>query len=228
MFISFQKIEQAAHHTDKLQNPKNPDNPMVLGIYRNKISSIIYRIHTKKPYGEYWDTVENKKIAKRLWTPEMKAFCQQKIAEAPKPPFFFKMTFMGWVFVLGLVALFAYLTYDSLKPPLPKPAEFVAMEAAPAAGDSYFGRYEIYKEKGNPIGIQSAFGWFKVLKVEGDTYYLATSTQMVKNYQPKEQLNSIDFETEALPAVKIKEQTGYSLRFVSDDGLTEINITDKK
>lgn len=227
MFINFQKVEQAAHHTDGLQNPKNPGNPMALGIYRNKIGSIIYRIHTKKAYGEYWDTVENKKIARRLWTPEMKAFCEQKIAEAPKPPYFFKMTVVGWIFVLGIVAFFAYLTYDSVKPEEPKPAAFVAMEQAPAVGDVYFGSSELYKKKGDPVGVKVNFGWFKVVGVEGDTYRLAPSIEQVKNHQPKETLNNTEFASEALPAVKIKEQTSYNIRFVSEDGLTTVYITDK-
>ena len=102
------------------------------------------------------------------------------------------------------------------------------MEKAPAAGDVYFGRYEIYKEKGNPLGMEGRFGWFKVLNVDGDTYHIATSTEMSRGHQPKEQMNSTDFETETLPAVKLSEQTGYNIRFISDDGLTEIYITDKK
>lgn len=228
MFIAIDKIEQSAHHTDKLQNPKNPGNAMVLGIYRNKVSTIIYTVHTKKTFGEYWDKVENKKIPKRLWTPEMKEFYKQKALEAPKPPYIYKVTIVGWIFVLGAIALLGYLIYDSVKPPLPKSEEYVAMEAAPAEGDIYFGRYEIYKEKGNPLGMEGRFGWFKVLKVEGDVYHIAKSTEMNRGHKPKEQLNSTDFETEGMPPVKLTEQTGYNIRFLSDDGLTEIYITDKK
>lgn len=228
MFFSIQKIEQAAHDTDTLQNPKNPGNPMVLGIYRNKIGTVIYSIHTKKTFGEYWDKVEKKKIPKRLWTPEMKEFYKQKALEAPKPPYLYKITIVGWIFVLGAIALFGYLIYDSAKPPLPKSEEYVAMEAAPAEGDIYFGRYEIYKEKGNPLGMEGRFGWFKVLKVDGDVYHIARSTEMNRGHKPKEQLNSTDFETESMPPVKLTEQTGYNLRFKSDDGLTEVYITDKK
>jgi len=228
MFFTIQKIEQAAHHTDQLQNPKNPGNPMVLGIYRNKVSTIVYTVYTKKTFGEYWDKVENKKISKRLWTPEMKEFYQQKALEAPKPPFIYKITIVGWLFLLFFIGLFGYLIYDSVKPPLPKSAEYVAMETAPAEGDIYFGRYEIYKDKGNPIGMEGRFGWFKVFKVDGDTYQLVTSTEMSRGHQPKEQMNSTDFEAEAMPAVKVVEQTGYNIRFKSDDGLTEIYITDKK
>lgn len=227
MFFSIQKIEQAVHHTDQLQNPKYPGNPMVLGIYRNKLSTAVVLVNTKKTFGEYWDTVENKKISKRLWTPEMKEFHTQKAKEAPKPPYTYKLTVVGWLFVLFFIGFFAYLTYDSLKPPLPKSAEYVAMETAPVAGDVYFGRYEIYKEKGNPLGMEGRFGWFKVLQVDSDTYHIAKSSEMSRGHQPKEQMNSTDFEAEALPAVKVIEQTGYNILFKSDDGLTEIYITDK-
>lgn len=228
MFFSISKVEQAAHHADKLQNPKNPGNPMVLGIYRSNIRTVIYYVYTKKTFGEYWDTVENKKVPKRLWTPEMKEFYKQKALEAPKPPYFYKITIFGWIFVLLFAGVFGMLIYDSAKPPLPKPDTYVAMEQAPAEGDIYFGKYEIYKEKGNPLGAEIRFGWFKVLKVEGDVYHIAKSTEMNRGHKPKEELNSTDFETESMPLVKLTEQTGYNIRFKSDDGLTEIYITDKK
>lgn len=228
MFFAIDKIEQSAHHTDKLQNPKTPGNPMVLGIYRNKIRTALYIVNTKKTYGEYWDKVENKKIRKRLWTPEMKAFYNEKALEAPRPPYIFKVTIIGWIFLLLMGSVFGMLVYDAFKPPLPKPATYVAMEQAPVEGDVYFGRYEMYKEKGNPLGMEGRFGWFKVLKVDGDVYHIVKSTEMSRGHKPKEQLNSTDFETEPMPQVGLKEQTGYNIRFVSDDGLTEIYITDKK
>jgi len=228
MFIAIDKIEQSAHHTDKLQNPKALGNAMVLSIYRNKIRTALYIVNTKKTYGEYWDKVENKKIPKRLWTPEMKALYKAKALEAPMPPYIFKITIIGWIFVLLMTGVFGMIVYNELKPPLPKSEEYVAMEKAPVEGDIYFGRYEIYKEKGNPLGMEGRFGWFKVLQVEGDIYHIAKSTEMNKGHKPKEQLNSTNFETESMPPVKLTEQTGYNIRFLSDDGLTEIYITDKK
>lgn len=228
MFFSISKIEQATHHTDKLQNPKNPGNPMVLGIYRSDVRTVIYYIYTKKTFGEYWDTIEHKKIPKRLWTPEMKAFYKEKALETPKPPYFYKITIFGWIFLLLMLAVLGMVVYDAVKPPLPKPDTYVAMEQAPAEDDIYFGKYEIYKEKGNPLGAEIRFGWFKVLKVESHVYHIAKSTEMNSGHKPKEQLNSTDFETESMPPVKLTEQTGYNIRFLSDDGLTEIYITDKK
>ena len=228
MFFAIDKIEQNAHHTDLLQNPKTPGNAMVLGIYRNKIRTALYIVNTKKTYGEYWDKVENKRIPKKLWTPEMKAFYKEKALDAPKPPYIFKITVIGWIFVLLMVGIFVMLVYDAVKPPLPKPDTYVAMEQAPVAGDIYFGKYEIYKEKGNPLGAEIRFGWFKILEVEGDVYHIAKSTEMNQGHKPKEQLNSTDFEAESMPLVELKEQTGYNIRFLSDDGLTEIYITDKK
>ncbi|RZF60206.1 hypothetical protein [Sphingobacterium corticibacterium] len=228
MFIAIDKIEQSAHHTDKLQNPKALGNAMVLSIYRNKIRTALYIVNTKKTYGEYWDKVENKKIPKRLWTPEMKALYKEKALEAPMPPYIFKITIIGWIFVLLMTGVFGMIVYNELKSPLPKSEEYLAMEKAPVEGDIYFGRYEIYKEKGNPLGMEGRFGWFKVLQVEGDIYHIAKSTEMNKGHKPKEQLNSTNFETESMPPVKLTEQTGYNIRFLSDDGLTEIYITDKK
>ncbi|MFC6098831.1 hypothetical protein [Olivibacter domesticus] len=228
MFFLINKIEQGAHHADGLQNPKTPNNPMVLGVYRTLMRTAICSVYSKKAYGEFWDDVARKKISRRYWTSEMKTFATHKVAEAPKPPFIFKLTIVGWIFILLIIAFFGYLTYESVKPPLPKPAEYVAMDQAPAEGDIYFGNYEIYKEKGNPMGAEIRFGWFKVLKVDGDLYHIAKSTEMNRGHKSKEKLNSTDFETESMPLVKLKEQTGYNIRFISDDDLTEIYITDKK
>lgn len=228
MFFVINKIEQTSHRTDGLQNPKNPGNPMVLSIYRTQSRTALFTVYSKKAFGEFWDDVTQKKISNRLWTSEMKAIVKQKVSEAPKPPFVFKLTIVGWIFVLLIIAFFGMLIYDSNKPPLPKSAEYVAMEKAPVIGDIYFGHYEIYKEKGTPIGAEIGYGWFKVVKVDGEEYYLAKSTEMNKGYKPKEQLNSNDFETESMPAVKLREQTGYNVRFKSIDDLTEVYITDKK
>src|SRR5690606_41523461 len=109
MFFSISKIEQAVHHTDKLQNPKNPGNPMVLGIYRNNVKTVIYSIYTKKTFGEYWDTEVNKKIPKRLCTSEQKAFYKEKALEAPKNPYHYKITIVGWLYVHILHGRFCYL-----------------------------------------------------------------------------------------------------------------------
>ncbi|WP_133166277.1 hypothetical protein [Sphingobacterium haloxyli] len=228
MFFHIQKIEQSTHHTDNLQNPKNQGNPMVLGVYRNKARTILYTVYTKKTFGEYWDSVENKRIPKRLWTPQMKEYYQQKALDTPKPPFVFKITVVGWLFVLLFMGVFGYVIYDSVKPPPAKSEKHLAMEQAPLVDDIYFGRYELYKEKGNPLGMEGRFGWFKVLNVEGDVYYLAKSKEMSRGHKPKEQLNSTDFETENMLPVRLVEQTGYDIRLKSDNGLLEIYITDKK
>lgn len=228
MFYLISKEEQATHSTDGLRNPKNPQNQMILRIFRTRIRTAFFTVHSKKAYGEFWDNTEQKKIGRRYWTSEMKVFEKQKVTTAPEPPFIFKFTIVGWIFVLFTIALFGYLVYDSAKPPLPKSDEYVAMEKAPAEGDIYFGRYEIYKEKGNPLGVEIRFGWFKVAKVENEVYHIAKSIEMNRGYKPKEHLNSADFESENMPPVKLTEQTGYNISFKSYDGLTEIYITDKK
>jgi len=227
MFFVISKIEQGTYQNDKLKNPKN-GNPIVLLVLRQLTRTALFNVHSKKAFGEFWDESTQKKIARRIWTPEMKAFAQQKITETAKPPYIFKLTIVGWIFCLLMLTAMGMIVYQEVKPPLPKPAEYVAMEKAPAVGDIYFGHYEIYKEKGTPVGAEIGFGWFKVLKVDGDVYHIAKSTEMNRGHKPKEQLNSVDFETENMPVVKLKEQTGYNIRFVSDDDLTEIYITDKK
>src|SRR5690606_8847633 len=206
MFFVISKIEQGTYQNDKLKNPKNSGNPMVLVVFRQLTRTALFLIHSKKAYGEFWDETTQKKIARRIWTPEMKAFTHQKITETAKPPYIFKLTVVGWIFCLLMLITMGMIVYQEVKPPLPKPAGYVAMETALVAGDVYFGHYEIYKDKGTPIGAEIGFGWFKITKVEGSDFYLAKSTDMSKTSKPKEQLNSVDFETKSMPLVKLKEQ----------------------
>lgn len=114
-----------------------------------------------------------------------------------------------------------------LKSAPPQSAEFIAMEQTPVAGDIYFGRYEAYKETDERLASEVGFGWFKVVKVEGNVYHIAKSTQMNKTHKPKEELNNTDFETEGTP-VKITEQAGYMINMKSTDDKMEIYITTKK
>ncbi|MFD2556603.1 hypothetical protein [Sphingobacterium tabacisoli] len=227
MFFVINKIEQASHKTDRLQNPKNPSNPMVLGIYRTESRTALFHVYSKKAYGEFWDDTERKKIASRDWTSEMKGFANQKVAEAPKPPFIFKLTIVGWIFVALMIATMGLIIYQETKAPAPKSAEYIAMEQAPAVGDIYFGRYEAFKESGDRIASGIGFGWFKVIQVEGNVYHIARSAEMSKTHKPKEELNSTDFESEGTPA-KITEQAGYMINMKAVDGKMEIYFTEKK
>ncbi|SFO18223.1 hypothetical protein SAMN05421741_12437 [Paenimyroides ummariense] len=227
MFFVINKIEQVSHRTDGLHNPKKSSNPMVLGIYRTQSRTALFTVYSKKAYGEFWDDVERKKIASRYWTFEMKALAKQKVAEAPKPPYIFKLTIIGWIFVAIMIATMGLIVYQETKPPVPKSAAYVAMEQAPVVGDIYLGRYEVFKEAGERIASEIGFGWFKVIKVEGDMYYMAKSTEMSKTHKPKGELNSTDFETESTP-VKITEQVGYMINMKATDDKMEIYITEKK
>lgn len=227
MFFIINKIEQGVHPASGLQNPRNPGNPIVLVVYRQLTRTAIFSAHSKKAFAEYWDDTVGKKIARRHWTPEMKALANQKVGEAPKPPYIFKMTIVGWIFVLLIIATFGLIVYESVKPPVPKSAEYLAMEKAPETGDIYFGHYEAFNTAGDRIASDLGFGWFNVTKVAGDTYYLAKSTQMSKTHKPKEALNSTDFEAEVTPVI-ITEQAGYIINMKSTDGRLEIYITDKK
>ncbi|MGS2738199.1 hypothetical protein [Sinomicrobium sp. M5D2P17] len=229
MFISIRKIEVATHRTDELKNPGNPGNEMQLSIFRTVGRTFFYTSYAKKASGEYWDVVEGKKIPKRLWTSEMKAYCTKKAKEAPRPPFIFKITIFGWIWLVACFATLGYIIYEANKPPLPKSEDVIAMEQPLEAGDLFFGHFEEYKEaeKLGRIASGTGFGWFRIVKVENDIYYVAKSTEMSKGHQPKEQLNNTDFETEVTPT-KIKEKGSYSVRLLSTDGNTEFYLDDKK
>jgi len=229
MFFSIQQNHLSTFKTDGLENPKNPGNDMELALFRTEGRTFFHTSHSKQAFGEYWDVVQGKKIPKRFWTAEMKAYYTQKAQEAPKPPFFFKITPIGWIFLLASVGFLGYLIYDGNKAPLPKSEVVIAMEQSLAEGDIYFGHFEEYKDSEQLGRISSGlgYGWFKVVKVEGETYHLVKSTEMSKHHQPKEQLDSINFATETIPA-KIKEKGTYSIRLLSLDGNSEFYFDDKQ
>jgi len=223
MFFSLQQYEAARFAASQLQNPQSADREMTLVFVRTKMRMAVCTVNSKKAAGEFRDLNTGQVIPTRLWTTEMKTFYQTKSSQVPNPPFVFKMTILGWIAVLLIVGFLGMLIYDGAKPPLPKSAEAVAMEQPPAVGDTYFGHFEARQGTGDRIG----FGWFKVLKVEGDTYYIAKSTTMSKTSKPKEQLDNRNYEPEGTP-MKITEQAGYLINLKSVDQGLEIYFTDKK
>lgn len=227
MFFTISKIEQAVHTADHLKNPEQGKHSLLFRVFRTQSRTAFTIVYAKRAFGEFSDVVSQQKIARRQWTPEMKAFAAQKVAEAPKPPFIFKLTIAGWIFAFLVAAFFVYLIYDSAKPPLPKSVKQIAMEQSPATGDIYFGHFESFKNPGDPIASEVGFGWFKIVKVEGAVYHIARSTQMTKTHHPKEELNSIDFQSESIPALII-QQEAYSINLKSIDEKMEIYINDKK
>lgn len=222
MFFSIQQYEAARFRVDFFQNPQTATGEMSLVFLRTEMRMAVCTVHSKKAAGEFRDLATGKVMPRRLWTAEMKAFYVTKSNEVPPPPFVFKMTVLGWIAALMVVAVFGMIIYDELKPPLPKSAKTIAMEQTPAAGNLYFGHFEALPGAGDRIG----FGWFKVVKVQGDTYYIAKSTDMSKTSKPKEQLGSTDFEMDGTP-VKITEQASYMINLKSIDGGIEFYFTDK-
>ena len=75
--------------------------------------------------------------------------------------------------------------------------------------------------------MKGDFGFFKVVKINGDIYQIAKSVEMSKTSKPKDQLNSTSFEQETI-TVKAKELEPYQKSFVSEDGLVEIYLSEKK
>lgn len=227
MFFAIHTIEQASYNAIGLENPKTAANRMVLAVNRQLMRSALFTVYAKKAFGEFRDSTTGEKIPSRMWTPEMKAFAQQKLADAAKPPFIFKFTIVGWIFVLLVITTFGLIGYNSFKPPVPKSPAYVAMQKAPAVGDIYFGHFESFKEAGERIASEIGFGWFKVTQAEGNTYSIIKSKQMNKSHKPKEELNSTDFESDAV-SVRITEQAAYMIHMESTDGKMKVYITDKK
>ena len=222
--ISLKQVD-ASH----LENPKNTDTPMVLNLFQRETGTAFWSVYNKKVFPQFLETQYGKAIPKRKWTDKMKAFAQSEIEKMPPQKGRIKVTIFGWLLLLFAFGTMGYLAYEGLQAP-GKAAKFqqrIAEASTVHEGDIYMGRIGVYKEKGNPLGMKGAFGFFKVVKINGDTYQIARSVEMSKTAKPKEQLNSINFEQETI-AVKAKELAAYQKSFVSQDGLVEIYFSEKK
>lgn len=227
MFISVQRVEEASFSADHLQNPVNPNNLMVLGFYRNYMGTAFTQSYNKKAAPIYWDTVTGKTISRRKWTAEMKSYAEKCATEVPPAPFNFKLTVVGYIFIVAIIAFFAYLTYDSLKPPANPDAigPTVLMEKM-MAGDIYYGRF-IEMDTDSRFSKRAGFGWFKVTDADDEIVSISLNKEMSTAHKPSAEMNSTDFESETIP-MKIKSQEPYQIDLVSEDGTIEMSFSEKK
>ncbi|HEY9560465.1 MAG TPA: hypothetical protein VIR29_06725 [Anseongella sp.] len=229
MWIRIAKVDIKQVSATHLENPRNPGNPMVLALYQQEGSAAFFVSRNKKVLAEYLETPAETRIPTRNWSSRMEEFAREELAKIPPQKGRFKVTVFGWVFLLFAFGLLGYLVYDGIQAPAKMEAHQQEMteKARVDEGDIYFGRYRIYKEKGNMLGSQGGFGWFKVVRIENGTYHIAKSVEMSNTAKPKEELNSTEFEQET-NAVKAKELEAYAKQFVSEDGLIEFNLNEKK
>lgn len=229
MWIRISKIDVKQLGATNLDNPVKAGSPMALALYQQEGRTAFFISMNKRVFAEYRETPAGTLIPKRKWTPEMDQFARAELAKIPTQKGVFKLTVFGWLFFLLAFGFLGYLFYEGMQAPAKREAYEQRMtdQATVEAGDIYFGRYRIYKEKGNMLGSQGGFGWFKVLRIENDHYHIAKSVEISKEAKPKEQMNSTDFEPEAT-VVKAKELEAYSKQFISEDGLTEFNFNEKK
>ena len=233
MFFVISKQIQSSHRFGTQGNAaqtgsSNSAGGMILEVGHTCMRGALFTVYSAKAFAQFRDEASNKIVPKRKWTAEMQTAAASKVASAAKPPFIFKLTMLGWVFAAVVVALFCYLTYSSMKPAAPMPAEYSMFEKAPAKGDRYFGSYENYKgSRDKRIPSSVGFSWFKVVGVEGDRYLVAQSTDVSPSSRPKEDMNSEDFASESVK-MKITEQHGYDMRMQTEDGLMKIYFTGKK
>ncbi|MBC9797135.1 hypothetical protein [Sinomicrobium weinanense] len=220
------KQVDAAH----LKNPKNPGTPMTLNLYQAESRTVFFVIKSKKAIGEYLETPTGRRIPKRKWSPQMEELSRSQSAMVSPLKGGFKVTLLGWPVLLLVIYLIGNAVYETATLPARKKAyeQEMAELATVHEGEIYFGRYRVYKEKGNFMDSkESGFGWFKVIKVEDDTYHIAKSVEISDIAKPKEELNSSDFEEESF-VVKAKELEAYHKAFASEDRLVEIVLSEKK
>jgi len=229
MWISITDISVKQIDASHLKSPVGPNNQMILNLFQREGRSAFWLTQNKRVYPQYIDTATGKVISRRKWTDQMKSFAQKELDNLPPQKGRFKITIVGWILLLFVVGIFGYITIEAVQAPAKKRQyqQELAKKARVAEGDIYLGKIEVYKEKGNPLGMKLEFGWFKIQKIENDTYYIAKSVEMAKKSQDvKPQSNTKFSETNI--AVKPKELEAYYKTFISEDGLTEISLTEKK
>lgn len=229
MWFTIAEIEIKQVSAAHVPPPRAISEPMVLRLYQQEATSAFFVSRNKKIFTEYRPASGGKALPKLKWSSEMNEFAQDELAKIPPTKSLFKVTVLGWFFLLFAFGILGYLSYQSLQAPAKHKAfeQKMAKSASVAVGDIYFGNYRRYKEKGNMLGSEGGFGWFKVTKIESDTYHIAKSTEISKTAKPKEQMNSTDFETQASP-VKAKELEAYTKHFLSEEGLLEFNLFEQK
>lgn len=214
---------------NQLENPKNSGSPMALALFQRESRTVLHVYKPKKVFPQYIETPAGNRIPKRKWSTQMHDFAQQEIAKLPPQKGVRKLTIFGWILFLFAFALIGNAVYETVTLPAQKKAyqQKMAEKATVSEGDIYFGRYRIYKKKGNMLGSEGGFGWFKVVSIENGTYHIAKSVDISDTAKPKEQMNNTDFKQET-SAVKAKELNAYTKQFVSEDGLIEFNLDEKK
>ncbi|PRD45480.1 hypothetical protein [Sphingobacterium haloxyli] len=229
MWIRVADIGLKQIDANQLENPKNLGTPMVLDLFQRETGTAFWIVKNKKVFTRFLEIPSGKTIPKRKWTDKMKTFAQSEMEKISPQKGRIKVTIFGWLLLLFAFGTLGYVAYEGLQAP-GKAAKFqqrMAEASTVHEGDIYMGRIGVYKEKGNSLGMEGGFGFFKVVKINGDTYQIAKSVEMSKTAKPKEQLNSTDFEQETF-AVKAKELEAYQKSFVSEDGLVEIYFSEKK
>ena len=229
MWIRTENISIKQIDASHLENSINPGTPIMLDLFQRETRTAFWTVKNKKVLSQFLESTTGKIVPKSKWTDKMKDFAQSETEKLLPQKGSIKITIVGWLFLLLAFGTLGYLVYEGMQAPekAEKFQQKMTEEAAVHEGDIYMGRIEVYKEKGNPLGMDGNFGFFKVVKIEGNSYHITKSVEMSKTAKPKEQLNSTDFEQNTID-VKAKSLEAYHKTFVSEDGLVEITLSEKK
>lgn len=229
MWISITDLSVKQVDASHLRSPLGQDNEMTLNLFQREGRSAFWVTQNKRVYPQYLDSSTGRVISKSKWTDQMQSFAQKELDNLPPQKSLFKITIAGWIFLLFAIGILGFIMKEAVQAPAKKQQhqQELAKKATVAEGDIYLGRIEIYKEKGNPLGMKGQFGWFKIKRIENNTYHIAKSVEMAKKSQDVKPQSNTEF-SETTIAVKPKELEAYHKTFISEDGLTEISLTEKK
>lgn len=208
MFIRISKIDVGYENANHLYRPDVPDQPMVLALCRMDSATVFFRHYNKRVFAEYRETPSQKIIPRRKWTPEMRQFAQEKVAQFPKQKSESRITIFGWIFLALMLTAFGFLIFD--KPDHPQTV-FDNLDEPVKSGDVYFGRFQESNDKGSAI-IREGNAWFKIKEFVNDTAYIQLGRQSTESSFGADKISSTDFE-EKVYATTIREQKTYNINF---------------
>lgn len=230
MWIKLSELTVQQIKADQLKSPANPDSPLELYLFQRESSTAFFVSRNKKVLAKYIEKSSRVQIPKRKWTKHMQSFAEQSINNVPNQKSVFKITILGWLLLLVATALLGYIAYKEIQAPAKKARFEQKLEKAATihVGEIYFGHFEEFKESKalGRISSKIGFGWFKVVKIEHNKYYISKGIQMSKKSIPKERLNNKEFEQGSTP-VTAKEITAYNKTFESADRHIVFYLTQK-
>ena len=120
MWISITDISVKQVDASHLRSPVGPDNQMILNLFQREGRSAFWVTQNKRVYPRYLDAATGKIISKSKWTDQMQSFAQRELANLPPQKGRFKITVVGWIFLLLVIGTLGFIIKQEFQAPAKK------------------------------------------------------------------------------------------------------------